>query len=126
MRVANLCKLTASAASVVVLVVAVLVGVLGTTLFTKNGGVLQYLTSMRVGRGRPFVGGIPAVHEKAEWGYSLEKFSKLDLEGKTIIVTGANSGIGFAMAKNLAQRKATVSKCGHLLQSGVFKANWQF
>lgn len=42
---------------------------------------------------------------ESKWGKCK---NKIKLDGKIVIVTGANSGIGFAVARELAQRNATV------------------
>jgi NAD(P)-dependent dehydrogenase (short-subunit alcohol dehydrogenase family) len=44
-----------------------------------------------------------------EWGYTYEQFnSEVDLTGKTAIVTGGNSGIGYYAALHLARKGANV------------------
>jgi NAD(P)-dependent dehydrogenase (short-subunit alcohol dehydrogenase family) len=49
----------------------------------------------------------PAFHYGLEWGYTFDDFEKDCnlIRGQTALITGANSGTGFAIAKNLA-------KCG--------------
>ena len=54
----------------------------------------------------PLAGLAPAMHATAAWGLTLEDVP--DLTGKTALVTGCNSGLGFGTAKLLALKGATV------------------
>lgn len=56
-------------------------------------------------------------HAKSRWTHpgfveAAKKFDKadlaVDLSGKVYLITGANSGLGFSMAKTLAKKKATI------------------
>ncbi len=43
------------------------------------------------------------------WGYTFEQLQQTDLAGQTALVTGANSGIGFEIARALSQQGASVT-----------------
>lgn len=60
-------------------------------------------------------------YQEKKWG---ECTNTVKLHGKVAIVTGGNSGIGFEVAKNLAQRGAKVILACRNLASGKEAANY--
>jgi len=79
--------------------VAVLFGIGLYTDLPKRLGLWQYLAS----RDPMLVGFTPAFLDE-QWNYRFEELYKHDLQGQYAIVTGASSGIGFAISKTLAGR----------------------
>jgi hypothetical protein len=74
-------------------------------------------------RNPKFIGSISAYHDSILWGYMFEELYKNDQRGQKIVVTGANSGIGYEISLALAQLKANatlacwnVSRCDKLAQ----------
>ena len=55
------------------------------------------------------IGLIPAVTPRDQWRYTFEQFHSVDLRGQSALITGANSGLGFSVAKMLSQRGAAVT-----------------
>merc|ERR1719401_1808166 len=51
-------------------------------------------------------GMFPAMHEGTPWGFTLDEMP--DLTGQTILVTGANVGLGYWTAYHAAAKGATV------------------
>jgi NAD(P)-dependent dehydrogenase (short-subunit alcohol dehydrogenase family) len=59
--------------------------------------------------GEPFMKGMmPAHHEGTPWGFTHAEMAALDLSGATIVVTGANVGLGYWTAHHLAAAGAQV------------------
>lgn len=50
--------------------------------------------------------------------YSFKQLDKLNPENKTVIITGANSGLGFEVARYFALSKANVLLCSRSLDKG--------
>ena len=95
---------------------AVTIAVVGTLIVLLYAGTLQchshfydWLDQASLGRGQVFKGMFTQLHSEP-WGYTLEELEQQDLSGKTIFITGANTGLGFWTAYHLAQRNANVSK----------------
>ena len=84
--------------------VAVLVGLLLSPIPGKSG-FYKWLTSLDP----RLVGAAPAFVAREDWGYTFEQLSKHDLTGQRAIVTGGNSGTGFATALELAKLNAIVT-----------------
>ena len=55
------------------------------------------------------VGFTPAMNYGVEWGFAFDDLHSRDLTGQSAIVTGANSGVGFEIARNLAKIGASVT-----------------
>ena len=55
------------------------------------------------------IGLIPAVTPKDQWRYTFQQFNDVDLRGQNALITGANSGLGFSVAKMLSERGAAVT-----------------
>jgi len=55
------------------------------------------------------IGLIPAVTPRDQWRYTFEQFHSVDLRGQSALITGANSGLGFSVAKMLSERGAAVA-----------------
>jgi len=75
-------------------------GALGST------GLFSFIDQYEGARGQFFKGMVPAFHAGTPWLFSEDQIP--DLQGSTIVVTGANSGLGFWSARHLAANKATV------------------
>jgi hypothetical protein len=86
--------------AVALLVAALMSGALAST------GVFALLDSYQGSRGQFFKGMLPAMHVGTPWNFSEDQIP--DLSGQTIVVTGANSGLGFWTARHLAAKRATV------------------
>lgn len=84
--------------------IAVAVG-LFTSPIPKQMGVYRWLA-----KSQPYLTGFtPAYSYGVEWRFTAEElYSTIDLTGQTALVTGANSGIGYEIAKGLARVGATV------------------
>lgn len=72
----------------------------------KQTGVFRWADAFEGSRGTFLKGMFPAMHEGTPWGFTLEEIP--DLTGQTILVTGANVGLGYWTAHHLAAKKATV------------------
>lgn len=55
------------------------------------------------------VGYTPAHHYGIEWRFKFDDLNEIDLSGQTAIVTGANSGIGFALSEHMYRMGAHVT-----------------
>ena len=92
--------------ALLVVFVAVL---LGATIHgvPRRLGLFRWLA--RVYRPPALVGLAPAMLEGEPRAYTLARFEReVDLTGQTALVTGANSGLGFVSARQLARRGARV------------------
>ena len=78
--------------------ISVVLGVVLLTPIPKNLGVYRwYATRVE----HSLIGLVPAFSHNVPYGFTLEDLYGLDLTGQTALVTGANSGIGYAMAQAL-------------------------
>ncbi|CAB9503387.1 daunorubicin C-13 ketoreductase DnrU [Seminavis robusta] len=104
--------------------------VLGIVLFTtipRHLGVWRFVQNNLWTEG---IGWAPSFHHGIPWGYTWEEFHQQDLTGKTALVTGANSGIGFDLSFSLAQVGASVilacrdpQKCSNAKSKILSEAN---
>jgi len=94
--------------AVCVLLFALFIGSLynDETNVLKRVGFFRYMDGFQRERGPYFVGMLPAMHEGTPWGFTHEEIP--DLTGQTIVVTGANTGLGYWTAYHLAKKGATV------------------
>lgn len=53
-------------------------------------------------------GAAPLLHIGIPYGFTLEDMSKVDINGKTFLVTGANTGLGYSTTKILAKHGGRV------------------
>jgi len=93
--------------AVLALVVAVVAGLVG------SGLLLEYDVPHRVAMltGRPeIVGGFPAILSKEQRArmFRFEQLNDNSLKGRVAVITGANAGVGFQSAHQLARLGATV------------------
>merc|ERR1712166_179920 len=88
-----------------VLVLAIFIGSLYSGALVSTG-VFSMLDQFEGSRGYFMKGLFPAMHADTAWGFTEDQIP--DLEGTTVVVTGANSGLGFWSARHLAAKKATV------------------
>lgn len=72
----------------------------------KQTGIFRWADSYVGSRGTFIKGMFPAMHEGTPWGFTLEEIP--DLTGQTILVTGANVGLGYWTAYHMAAKNATV------------------
>jgi len=72
----------------------------------KQTGLFRWVDKFEGSRGMFFKGMFPAMHEGTPWGFTLDEIP--DLTGQTILVTGANVGLGYWTAYHMAAKKATV------------------
>lgn len=88
---------------------SVMIGMMIYTTIPRQLGLYQFMAS----RSDFWVGMTPAFMDGIEWGYTWEEFYSDDtynfLKGQSAIVTGANSGIGFELAKALAKNGVDVT-----------------
>lgn len=94
-------------AAVSVAIVAIVVGIVSSGALTRTG-IFRWQDS-HVGErgGTLFKGMFPVHHEGIPWGFTHEEMAALDLTGETILVTGANVGLGYWTARHLAASGAT-------------------
>ena len=86
--------------------VSILIGVILFTPIPKNLGIYRwYATHID----HSFIGFAPAFLHDVPYGFTFDELYLLDLTGQTAIVTGANSGIGYAMTKALYTLGADVT-----------------
>mmetsp|Transcript_11134 Transcript_11134/g.12754 ORF Transcript_11134/g.12754 Transcript_11134/m.12754 type:complete len:375 (+) Transcript_11134:169-1293(+) len=84
---------------VLVAILAVGIGFL-TTEYAKP--VFKFIDQFEGSRGTFFKGMMPAFQEHEPWGFTHEELGKLNLKGEVIVVTGANVGLGYWTAHNIA------------------------
>jgi NAD(P)-dependent dehydrogenase (short-subunit alcohol dehydrogenase family) len=106
---------------------AAVVGILAYTSIPTHLDFWRLVTSLSTSYFPQLVGLTPALHDGIPWRYTWEEFYQSDLKGKTAIVTGANSGIGYDLCEALAKVGADVimvcrneSKC-HAARSKILK-----
>ena len=71
----------------------------------KKTGIFQPIARLHLS----LIGIIPAVTPKDQWRYTFDEFNAVDLRGQSALITGANSGLGFSVAKFLSERGAAVT-----------------
>ena len=87
-------------------ITAILIGILFNRPLATKTGIFRWTTKLSPA----LIGVIPALTPpRDEWGYTFEHLSRADLRGQNAIVTGANSGIGFEVAKALSRQGAAVT-----------------
>lgn len=64
--------------------------------------VKKFVDEFDGSRGQFFKGMIPAFHAHTPWGFTHEELAKIKLPGQTIVVTGANTGLGYWTAYHVA------------------------
>ena len=90
--------------SVSVALAAVGIGLLLSPV-AKQTGFFQPITRLHPS----LIGIIPAVTPKDQWRYTFDEFNAVDMRGQNALITGANSGLGFSVAKLLSERGAAVT-----------------
>ena len=83
-------------ASYLVAFLSILLGVVLFTPFPKHLGLYRWFATNVDHR---FIGLAPAYVYNMPYGFTLEELYSINLTGQSAIVSGANSGIGFAMSK---------------------------
>ena len=78
--------------------VSIFLGVVFLTPIPKNLGVYSWFATYV---DHSFIGLVPAFSHNVPYGFTFNELYALNLTGQSAIVTGANSGIGYAMAKAL-------------------------
>ena len=73
--------------------------------FAQQSGIFQPITRLHPS----LIGIVPAVTPKDQWRYTFHEFNNVDLSGQNALITGANSGLGFSVAKFLSERGAAVT-----------------
>eukprot|EP00928_Gymnodinium_smaydae_P053657 TRINITY_DN37598_c0_g1_i1.p1 TRINITY_DN37598_c0_g1~~TRINITY_DN37598_c0_g1_i1.p1 ORF type:complete len:394 (-),score=64.91 TRINITY_DN37598_c0_g1_i1:197-1309(-) len=92
-------------AAFLVALLAILVGALMSGAL-KQTGFFRWVDKFEGSRGTFFKGMFPVMHEGTPWGFTVDEIP--DLTGQTILVTGANVGLGYWTAYHMAAKKATV------------------
>ena len=78
---------------------AVLVGIFLGTEFPKKCGLYRSLVPLV---GGPFLlGMLPATYHGVEWKFTKQQLAQANITGQHALVTGANSGIGYALVEGL-------------------------
>ena len=100
------CRLLA----VSIAVVATLLGLLTSGVLSKYTPIFVWLDQYETSRGQYFKGLFPATHRDVPWGYTFEELRETKLNGNVVLVTGANSGLGYWSALHIATTDATVGE----------------
>mmetsp|Transcript_20896 Transcript_20896/g.25338 ORF Transcript_20896/g.25338 Transcript_20896/m.25338 type:complete len:95 (+) Transcript_20896:116-400(+) len=82
------CKLT----GVLITLLALFIGFLTTE---HADPIFKFADAYDGSRGTFFKGMFPRLHKHTPWKFTHEDLSKLDLTGQTVLVTGANTGLGY-------------------------------
>lgn len=101
--------------------IAILAGIFLFTLVPRRLGLYRLCGALVP----EFNGFAPAFSHGIEWNFTIEELSKADLSGQHALITGANSGIGYEIAKGLVQLGAAsatlacrnATKCNQAVQS---------
>ena len=87
-------------------VAAILIGILLNRPLATRTGIFRWTAKLSPA----LIGMLPALSPpQDQWGYTFEQLSKADLRGQNALVTGANSGIGFEVARALSKQGAAVT-----------------
>lgn len=100
------CRLLA----VSIAVVATFIGLLTSGFLSKYTPVFVWLDQVETSRGQYYKGLFPATHRDTPWGYTFQELRETNLKDHIVLVTGANTGLGYWSALHIATTDATVGK----------------